>query len=151
MNFMAKEDSVLNLMLAHHAFIESLFLIFKDNLAGNSESAPLALADFKNQLKKHFISEEKAVFGFCKDKSDNELCRIVEILMKQHEMMLDMVNDIEIALSVKKETDSETLEKMLRVHRDIEEKELYPEIDERFSGPEKKRMIEEINKIVLEK
>jgi len=66
-------------------------------------------------------------------------------------MMMDMVNNIEIALSVKKETDSETLEKMLRIHRDIEEKELYPEIDERFSGPEKKRMIEEINKIVLEK
>ncbi len=147
---MAKEDSILNLMLAHHALIESLFLVLKDKLADGSEDASNALADFKKQIKKHFISEEKAIFGFCKGKDDKELCGIVKILMKQHEIMLDMINNIEIALRVKKEIDTEALNKMMRAHRDIEEKELYPEIDERFSRPEKKRMIGEINKIASE-
>jgi iron-sulfur cluster repair protein YtfE (RIC family) len=142
------ENRLLDLMIAHHALIETLFTVFRDSL-GKSEEVEKNLANFKQQAEKHFFIEESVNFRFVFS-SQRELYEIVKELIKEHVEMLDIIRAIEKRLPTGGEVETNKLQDILRHHRQVEEEVLYPEMERTLSQYQKDTIIEEINKVSLE-
>jgi len=147
---MVKADSILNLMVTHHGFLEILLTVFKDNLGKNVEKAAKTLDSFQWELEKHIFSEEKAIFRFCKEEN-TEICELVKKLEQEHTVMLDMLGDLKNDLVVKAEKDSIEFREFMVRHRKIEEKNLYPRLDQELSAAAKEEIITRINEIPIKK
>ena len=73
------ENSILNLMVAHHALIESLFILFRDEAKEKSPRTGASFSEFKWEVKKHFFIEENAIFDFLPLKTMSIYKKIIKL------------------------------------------------------------------------
>lgn len=147
---MKNSNAITEIMIGDHALIEVLFMVFKENLNKDIESARKSFDEFKWELQKHIFVEEKVIFRFC-DSSGSEICKTVQGLMKDHDTMLEMLNNAENDLAAGNETDVSGFQELLTNHRNIEEKILYPKLDQQLSETQKEIVVARINEIPLKK
>ena len=134
-----KDDTILNLMVAHHSLLEALFSIVKEEAGKDSGEAKDALLEFIWELKKHFFTEEEAVFRLV-PKENNQINGIIKHLMDEHIMMTEKLKDLK---------DLDEFYGILTHHREEEEKELYPVLDKELPEGLKREIIARINEIPL--
>lgn len=147
---MAKENKILPLMVAHHGLIEVLVVVFRDSLSDN-QKAKETFEDLKWQMEKHFFVEEKINFRFVFP-TQEELYALVQHLLEEHDQLLGMASRIELDLKEgKKEIEIDAFVDMLTHHREVEEKVLYPKLDETLSDFQKDMIIRRINEVTIEK
>jgi hemerythrin superfamily protein len=142
------KNEITQLMLGHHALIDVLLTAFKDTLAKNPEEAEKLFDEFRWELDKHFFVEERAIFKFCEPPED-EICRLVNKLIKEHDLMLGLMNEMKNALALRRRVDVAGFQKILTEHREAEEKVLYPWVDQKLTAAEKEAIIERINEIPI--
>lgn len=147
---MAKTDSILNLMVTHHGFLEALLTVFRDNLGENVERAAKTLDSFQWELEKHIFSEEKVIFRFCREEN-TEICELVKKLEQEHTVMLERLGDIKDDLVAKAKEDAVEFREFMARHREIEEKDLYPRLDRELPTEVKEEIINRINEIPIKK
>ncbi len=145
-----KQNSILEIMVSHHALIEVYFSIAKDDSKRSGEVAEWSFNNFKWQLEKHFFVEGHAILESYSLKNEKAK-KFIKQIMKEHKEMIIMAEKIQENLSNGKTADFSDLEKLLTSHRNLEERELYPLLDKELTLPQKEVVVKRINEIVLEK
>jgi hemerythrin-like domain-containing protein len=130
-------------MKRHHAQIEKLLRNFQTKLKSKSSDVTVAFNSFKFELEKHFFLEEKAIFTFIysDDKDSNEMK--LELL-EEHNLILDMIQEVESDLNNDSECELSKITKMLKCHRSFEDETFYPKLDQELDPTKKKQIIDRI-------
>jgi iron-sulfur cluster repair protein YtfE (RIC family) len=147
---MRNSNTILEIMLDDHALIEVLLIAFRDNLGKDIESIEESFDKFRWELEKHIFVEEKVIFKFC-NLPESEICKTVNNLVKDHDNMLAMLNEVQNDLVTKNETDISKFQELLKTHRKIEEEVLYPRLDQILDKEQKEIIIARINEVPLKK
>jgi len=141
---MAK-DTISTLMVAQHALIETLFTAFRDELGPNPSRAKSFLMELSWEARKHFFVEEQAIFNLLPWR-DSEILEITEKLKKDHVVILEIIGKSLADLGLNNmQTSGFTA--LMKNHLEIEEKKLYPMLDEKLNDEEKRHIISRINEI----
>jgi len=141
-------NTILDIMVAQHGLLEALFQAFKGEFKENPEAAKKFLSEFTWEIKKHFFIEEQAIFGLLPWK-DSEILEIVRELKKEHIIMFDKLEKMLENLSDESEKEMQEFLKLITIHREKEEKKLYPLLDEKLSEAEKVLVISRVNEIPI--
>jgi len=96
--------------------------------------------DFKWELEKHFVTEEKAIFIYL-DEESVECHTMMLDLLKEHEVILKGLKGLERTLADKDELDLEAFAEMLSKHRDYEDDVFYPRLENELSDEQKRDVI----------
>ena len=139
-------DTILNLMIGHHALLEVLFETFEAEAKSKGGRAEATLSELTWEMKKHFFAEEGAIFDFPPLKIMN-VWPVVEHLKKEHIVMLEMLQNISDNLENLTESEIEDFHKLLESHRKIEELNLYPKIDKELAPEQKSQIIARVNQM----
>lgn len=143
-------NTILNLMVNQHGLIEALFFVFKDEVSSKSERVKKAFSDLSWELKKHFFVEEEAIFNFLAWKSA-EISEVVSKLKADHILILGKIDYIEKNIDKISTDDVQNLYEVIKAHREIEEKEAYPLIDQTLSDTQKEKIFKRVNEIPIKK
>ncbi|MEK7503607.1 MAG: hemerythrin domain-containing protein [Patescibacteria group bacterium] len=144
------QNSILNLMIAHHALLETLLAVFKDEFKADSVAAATALDEFKWEWEKHVFGEEKVIFKFCGG-GETTLCQVVHELVAEHILIQETLNAFENNLAIKTSADIDNFHKLITEHRETEEQTLYPGLDRELDEAQKEAIIARINQIPMKK
>ena len=129
-------DNILNLMIIQHGILESLFSVFHIELQkGETEKAKNSLSEFSTELKRHFFIEE------------DKIITIIDQIKKEHSIMIEDLEKMSQNVSGLKSENIEPFIKLLKSHRDIEEKSLYPKLDANLSDAQKNQIIKKANEV----
>lgn len=143
-------DTILSLMISHHALLEALFVSFRDEARDKTPSAEATLSELIWETKKHFFAEENAIFNFPPLKII-KVWDIIKQLEKEHVIMLESLQNFSDNLKNIKSEEIEDFHDLLESHRKIEELNLYPRLDKGMRENEKKQIISRINEIPIAK
>ena len=147
---MKNSNTILEIMIGNHTLIETLLLDFKDNLEKDVKLTEESFDKFRWELEKHIFVEEKVIFKFC-DLPESEICKTAQDLVKDHDTMLEMLNEVKNDLVFNNKVDISNFQELLTNHRNIEEKILYPKLDQQLGETQKEIIIARINEIPLKK
>jgi len=139
-------QNILDLMVIQHGLLESLFSTFKSEIKTDSKKARETLSEFSWELKKHFFAEEQVIFNFMSWKEPG-ISAIIDQLKKEHSMMLDGAEKISAAEDFMGQEIVESFAELLKSHRGIEEKDLYPKLDSALSDVQKEQIINRVTQI----
>lgn len=142
------ENSILNLMISHHALIDALFSLFRDEVREKSPRARTSLSELEWELKKHWFAEENAIFDFLPLKNI-EIWKTINHLKDEHLTMLNDLKKFSESLLEIKYDEIENFYKLLEDHRATEEKDLYPKLDKELRDEQKAQIISRINEIPI--
>ena len=120
---MKNSNSILEMMVGHHALVELLLLDFKDALGKDVELVKKLFQEFRWELEKHIFVEERVIFEPC-EQLKSDICKIVMHLVKEHGVMFELLNKAEDELETQNKTDIAEFQELLTRHRDTEEKTL---------------------------
>lgn len=151
------EETILHLMLNHHALLWTLFIAFKDDAKENSPKTSASLSEFVWETKKHFFTEENAIFDYLPLKSMDVL-ETINHLKDEHLKMLSMLEKFSKSLSLGRSQTGEAEIKMedvdrfhylLESHREMEEKKLYPKLDKELAVVQRRQIVSRIEEIPM--
>jgi hypothetical protein len=144
------KSNILNLMVAHHALLDALFALFRDQIRDGSPSSRVSLSELIWETNKHFFVEERAIFDFVPLENYGVLGTINQ-LKDEHITMLNDLKKFAEKLPEVKSEDMDNFHKSLESHRQVEEKDLYPKLDKELPEEQKKEIVARINEIPLTK
>ncbi len=144
------ENSILNLMISHHALIDALFSLFRDEVKEKSPRARASLSELEWEMKKHWFAEENAIFDFLPLKNI-EIWKTINHLKDEHLIMLNSLKKFSESLLEITDNEIENFYKLLEEHRELEEKDLYPKLDKEMREEQKAEVILRINEIPINK
>ncbi|MCK9352217.1 MAG: hemerythrin domain-containing protein [Candidatus Paceibacterota bacterium] len=138
------QNSVLSLMVNHHALLEMLFFIAKDDAISKSDRAKETISAFRWEYEKHMFAEENVIFNFLQWNYP-DVYQLTLRLTNEHESIRHLLDKIESELPNVSENDLTVLSSLLSGHRKDEETNLYPMVDKELPENQRKRIIERIN------
>lgn len=145
-----ENNRISEIMISHHALIEALLHVFEDEVLANPEKAEIFFSEFEWELKKHFFTEEQAIFDISLEE-DAEVSAIIKKLRYDHIVILDKLEKLAKDPLSAGQGKIEEIGRLLAVHRETEDKKLYPLLDKRLSEDQKKIVISRVNEIPLTK
>ena len=138
-----KDDNLItSLMIKSHLEIDKNLKLFVDKIGNDFEEMRALFLKFREIINQHFLTEEQAIFSFCEAsgyKYDG-----ISNLIHQHNLMLEMLDDINNDISLHKWPDIAELRKLIKKHREIEEGVLYPRMDVELDDNQKRFIIKKI-------
>ena len=134
------------LMLKEHERI-SKFLEQLEKEIDHYDKTKLNFNKFKWNLEKHFFVEEKVIFSMFVNISGKETTDTFSLL-SDHVKIVSMINNIENKLKNKIRPDLSRLKEVLIAHKDFENQEFYPKLDERLNPAQKKEISERVKEII---
>mgnify|MGYP001590173107 CR=1 FL=1 len=142
-------QKISELMISHHALIEVLVAVFKDEAAKDGAGAKESFDKLKWELEKHFFIEENALFGFYIKGVHQEMYELVAELENEHKMVRKFLKEMEDGVQEKSENNISVLGNVLVKHREKEEQVLYPKMEKDMSALQKETVIKRINEIPI--
>jgi len=141
-------DTILSLMISHHALLETLFASFNDEAKAKAPSAEATLSELMWEMKKHFFAEESAIFDLPPMKIMG-VWEIIKQLKKEHIIMIESLQGFYDNLKDVKNEEIDGFHDLLERHRKIEELNLYPRLDEGMKEEQRRQIITRINQIPI--
>ncbi|UCD13824.1 MAG: hemerythrin domain-containing protein [Thermoplasmatales archaeon] len=143
-----KSTSLSNFMLHDHAIMHGLFKTIEKNIEKDAESLLKSIDEFEWKIKKHYFVEEKAIFTAYEPEDVNEGYAMVPKVLKQHDEILKKLKIFKKSIKKKKAFDFQGFKEMLKNHKNFEEGNLYPRLEQELPESEKKLIIKRINEIL---
>ena len=141
-----QNSSILGLMINHHALLETLFFVAKDEIKANSERAKESISLFRWEYEKHMFVEENIIFDFLRW-NHPKAYQITLHLTGEHSVIRQLLGKVESELPQYSENDIATLQSLLSEHRKDEEEHLYSVVDKELLENQKLRIINRINEV----
>lgn len=141
-------NSLSNIMVAHHALLETMFVLFEDEAKDKSSRTAVTLSELTWEIRKHFFTEESAIFDFL----PMENYGVLETINRLKDEHIEMLNDLKKFSENLPEITDQDVQKfsnLLEGHRKIEETDLYPKLDKEMREEQKKQVISRINEIPI--
>jgi len=146
---MSKSNKILSLMIKDHCKIEELLNNLENNNKIDFESMSKSFYKFEWQLEKHIFIEEKAIFTSYRPDNVVEGFKMLPELTNQHNFILNTINNWRNEVRKKRNLNNiYSFKEFLIKHKNYEEKEVYPKLDQALSEREKKHIIAKINEII---
>ena len=146
---MSKTINILALMVKDHCKIENLINDLEEKTKKDFDSMVKSFNKFEWELEKHIFTEEKAIFTSYKPEDVIEGYKMLPELTKQHNFILNTLNNWRKDIRKKNNlTDVYSFKEFLMKHKNYEEKDVYPKLDQALSNEEKRYIIEKINEII---
>ena len=146
---MSESTSILSLMIKDHGKLEGLIKDLEEKSKLDFEEMEKAFTKFEWELEKHIFAEERAIFTSYKPEDVSEGYKMLPELTKQHNYIVNTLNNWRSDVRKKKTlTDVYSFKEFLKKHRDFEENEVYPRLDESLSEEEKRHIVAKINEII---
>lgn len=143
-----EQDSILKLMVAHHALLNAQFMLFRDSIKEKSPKVADFLSELKWETKKHFFVEENVIFK-SEDIATEGFSATVNHLEEEHKEMLAKLDEFGADLASVASEALEDFHKILEKHRYVEEHDLYPKLDTNMPADEKERIVKRINEVPI--
>lgn len=146
---MSKSNKILSLMIKDHCRIEELLNNLENSNKIDFESMSKSFYKFEWELEKHIFIEEKAIFTSYRPDNVVEGFKMLPKLTNQHNFILNTINNWRNEIRKKRNlNDIYSFKEFLNKHKNYEEKEVYPKLDQALSEREKKHIIAKINEII---
>jgi len=139
------ETTISRIMSAEHVAINSLIDELWLNLEDHKSQA--IFGKLRWVLEKHFYLEEKAIFDLYTPKTDKDLLEVAE-LVKQHEELRILFNNIGQAIEQGIKPDLRTLQELERNHAKFEDEVFYPKLDKELDEEQKAKIIDKSREIM---
>jgi hemerythrin superfamily protein len=142
---MNEQTSILSLMVKDHEEIETLIKKLDESIDKEYEMMRKTFEQFEWKLEKHLFIEEKAIFTFYEPTDISNGYVMLPILMKQHNFILNTLAIMRRQVNNgKAPQDHLQLRSFLQKHKNYEEKEVYPRLDDALNNAQKKQIIDRI-------
>jgi hemerythrin-like domain-containing protein len=140
-------NSILRLMVNHHALLEALFFVLKDDLGKNEEKAKETIASFRWEYEKHMFAEESIIFNFLQW-NHPKVFEMTKHLKDEHGAIRNLIRKIEAEMPTEEVVNEVvSLQALLSGHRKDEEEHLYPLVDKELLDVHRQKIISQINEI----
>lgn len=143
-----KPTTLIDFMINDHAVMHGLFKAIEKNIEKDTKSLTKAINEFEWKVKKHYFVEEKAIFTAYEPKDTSDGYSMVPKIVKQHDEILKKLKIFKTSIKKKKAFDFEGFRELLINHKNFEEGNLYPKLEEELPESEKKLIIKRINEIL---
>lgn len=142
---------ILNLMVKDHCKIQNLLDDFEEKTKQDHKAMVKSFHKFEWELEKHVFVEEKAIFTTYNPEDVTEGYKMLPELTKQHNIILNKLSNMrQDILKRRSIQDISGFKEFLTRHKNYEEQEVYPQLDEALDESQKKIIIDRINEIVSE-
>jgi hemerythrin superfamily protein len=144
-----KSIEILDLMLKDHNRLIEYLKDVENNLGRDFGFLSHSFNTFQWNLEKHFFVEEKAIFMSYNPDKPNEEYNFFSDLMDQHIEILKKIESLRKKLQKREPFNLNELKKLLLKHKNFEEKNIYPVLDQEIDDCTKKVIIDRIKEIRL--
>jgi len=145
---MSQTPSILSLMKQDHQYIESLIDALDDQFDGSPGEIKQLFEKFEWKLEKHLFVEEKAIFTYYEPEDVSQGYQMLPTLIKQHNYILNELKNIRKIINNGKTPEHlDEFKSFLMKHRNYEERDVYPKLEEELTDEQKKVIIDRINEI----
>jgi len=143
-----KENEILPLMVNDHCRLEKLLDDLEKNIDKEQTVMRESFYQFEWELEKHLFTEEKAIFTLYNPEDVSEGYKMLPELIKQHNFIVNKLDNWRKNIRNNKKIDGfYDFKKFLINHREFEEKEVYPRLDQTLDDTQKKLIIRRINEL----
>jgi len=143
------ENDILPCMIKDHCKIENLLDDFQENIEKEYSLMKKSFTKFEWELEKHIFVEEKAIFTSYHPEDVSEGYKMLPELTIQHNFILNQLNNWRRDFQSKKKIDGlNKFKKFLIKHKEFEEKEIYPKLDQSMDEKQKKYIIDRLDEII---
>ena len=140
-----KSTTISSMMLHDHGKIVKLLNECKQAMKEDTNEGILKSFDkFAWELERHIFVEERVIFRqeISLSKDSHEL---IQAILEDHQMLSDMLKEIEKSLREKDyNLNIPKIERFLSDHKDREDRDLYPRLDDELNPELKKFMVEQL-------
>ena len=143
-----KENNILPLMVNDHLRLEKLLDDLEKNIDKEKTVMRESFYKFEWELEKHLFTEEKAIFTLYNPENVSEGYKMLPELIKQHNFIVNKLDNWRKNIRNNKKINGfYEFKKFLINHREFEEKEVYPRLDQTLDDTQKKLIIRRINEL----
>ena len=143
-----KENEILPLMVNDHCRLEKLLDDLEKNIDKEQTVMRESFYQFEWELEKHLFTEEKAIFTLYNPEDVSEGYKMLPELIKQHNFIVNKLDNWRKNIRNNKKINGfYEFKKFLINHREFEEKEVYPRLDQTLDDKQKKLIIRRINEL----
>jgi hemerythrin-like domain-containing protein len=146
---MSGSTNILALMVRDHCKIEQLLNELELNAEKEYSMRIKLFNKFEWHLEKHIFMEEKAIFTSYNPDDVVQGYKMLPTLTKQHNEILNRLNimrkDVRSRRAIK---DIYSFKEFILKHKNFEEKDVYPKLDQELDESQKKIIIARINEII---
>jgi len=143
-----KKIDILQRMIDDHIKIEKLMDNLEKDIDKDYEIIKKSFTKFEWNLEKHIFVEEKVIFTNYNPENVTEGYQMLPELTKQHNFILNQLSNWRKELVNKRKIDGFfKFKKVLINHKDFEENEVYPKLDQSLTESNKKHIIDRLNEI----
>ena len=139
-------QTIESMMLDEHKRLDRLLDSLERDL-DDYEKTMKNCSKFKWSLEKHFFIEEKIIFDSFITMSGQETSDTFHLL-EDHVRIMDLLKIIEKRLHKKIKPKLHYLKQIIQTHRDFEDEDFYPNLDERLSVEQRKEVTKRIKEII---
>jgi len=143
-----KAQTLTSFMIKDHALMHKLFKEIEKNIESDEKALKRAIDEFDWKVKKHYFVEEKAIFTAYEPKNTADGYSMVPKIISQHENILKQLKVFRTSIKKKKTFNFKGFKELLKEHKNYEEEQLYPRLENELNEPEKKLIIKRINEIL---
>lgn len=135
-------------MKQDHHEIESMIDRLEEALDGSYDIMKNQFEQFEWKLEKHLFVEEKAIFTFYEPSDTVQGFQMLPTLMTQHNYIINELNKMrKDVANGKNPLGLEELKLFLMKHRNYEERDVYPKLEDTLTTDQKKQVIDRIKEI----
>jgi hypothetical protein len=146
---MNESTDILELMVKDHCKIEQLLDKLEANVGKDYPTMMKSFNKFEWELEKHIFVEEKAIFTSYRPEDVTEGYKMLPELTKQHNVILNKLDLMRKDVRNKRKfTDIYGFKEFLIKHKNFEEKDVYPMLDQALDDVQKQLIVERINEII---
>ena len=116
---MKNNMTITSLMMKSHDKLEKLLDRLKISMQRDFKLTGELFDEFKWEFQKHVFTEEKAIFKFFNFSKDEDHFDVVPNLIKEHDVLLEMLNEVENDLAVKDHLDISGFKNLLIKHKKV--------------------------------
>lgn len=145
---MNEKTSILSLMKQDHYEIESLIDDLRESLDGSYDEMRKHFEMLEWKLEKHLFTEEKAIFTLYEPEDVTQGFQMLPTIMKHHNQILNDLKKMRKEVQNGKEpADLKSFKDFLMRHRNYEEVDVYPKLEETLKPEQKETIINRISEL----
>lgn len=144
-----KTANIFAIMIEDHCRIEELINNLEKNIDKGYTTVQELFNKFEWNLEKHIFIEEKAIFTSYNPDDIIDGYKMLPELTKQHNVILNQLNIIRKNIRKRREIiEIYSFKEFLLRHKNFEERNVYPNLNESLNDEQKRLIIEKINDII---
>lgn len=147
---MDKSTNIVPVMVKDHRKIEQLLENFEASIDKDYKTMAKAFNDFEWHLEKHIFVEEKAIYTQYSPEDVASGYKMLPTLTKQHNYIVNQLavwrKDVRNKRNI---TDFNNLKEFIIRHKNFEEKDVYPLLDQVLDEEQKTQILQKINEIFI--